>query len=145
MDFYKSKFFYITLALVLISFAAGYSSKNTRVQAPKQETVKFNTTSPAALFYSQSAQIQGKITNINGNMATIQSNNGASADFKIADIIYITKYVTEKGKQKPVYSSDKKDLEINKGAIINLSLPTHLATRTDAYSQFELSTITFLP
>src|SRR5689334_1530011 len=114
----KSNYLFVIILVIvaLITGIAGYGlgkkseiSPVTMVKTPNNES---NQSDP---FYdSQTASINGKITNVNGKTITVTNFKNATKNFELADKVYITT-LSDKGTSASP-SSDISKIELNKYA-----------------------------
>ena len=128
--------FVIPLSLIL-SFGLGFflSSSLKPNPTPKndQEQQKGDLVKISPVFDNQVAYLNGKITKLNGDTATVQNLAGKSDDFPLAKGILIY-FPPNKNSSASPSSTDLKDIQLNKDAFISLGVVN---------GKFEISSISY--
>jgi hypothetical protein len=131
MPDFRSRYFWISVVLVLASLAGGffagqfYSAK----QAAKPPKEAAN-----SLFVNQEATIRGKITNSDNNTLTVQSNTGQTGSVKLGEQLIINRFDERARPATP--SSDPKTIELNRDVTLLLNFVN---------GEYLVNTITYFP
>ena len=131
------KYLTLTIILMVLAAVAGFyvgNSKGTKVSLLPNQINLPGTTESSPLFGSQSATINGKITQLNGQTATVTDFKNQTAQFPVSLKVIIFKIGTNPALSSP--SADLKSIELNRPAIINLGYTNN---------QFEITSVRFLP
>lgn len=125
---------------IFIGLASGFLiGKNMSVPeqpSPQQaqETDRYSRLSP--FFSDHTAIVQGKLKSLNGTTLTVEDMKGASVDLELNDPVYISKAATNNTPSNEPTSTDVKDIEIGKNALVTLR---------ETKGEFKVWTITILP
>ena len=112
---------YLTALILIALFAVGgffvgkTVSQNQSLTQSKTGSAKQN-----SIFSSQTATIQGEITNVNGPKISIKNNNGQTGDFSLSQRAVI--YQFKPGSNTASASSDVKTIETGKKVVVVLQL-----------------------
>lgn len=125
---------------VLGGFVVGQGRKaslsTVQTVVPKQQVAKPDTVKEiqsSTLFENQTANFQGVITKIEGNVATVKNKAGKESKFPIADELTIYKF---KKPNEGERLTDKKDIEIGKDVVLVLIFKN---------TQYEIVSLTYNP
>lgn len=121
-----TKTIFIILFLSVISLAiglgVGYNFKN--ISAANNQQIQIDPNKPPQkkpIFKSQIATIEGSITEVKNNMATITNDQGQSDTFLLSTKLVI--YKPEKaGSPRAISSADIKQINLNQKALIVLEM-----------------------
>ena len=132
MNKYLSKLLVIVVVVFLVGVFVGHSLLGQKVS----EKGTSQTTPPQknALFQSQTASIQGKITKVEGSSISVESSQGQSGTFTASNRVVIYKFPA--GSRQASASADLKSIELDKKVLLALTLIN---------DNYQIASISYLP
>lgn len=144
MFLFRSIYFYISIALIIISGFLGFliGSRGLRTNISILPTADNNTSK--SVFNTQSAVIRGRITEIDtqNNIITVTNTKGVTDSVPLSQTVYIVNYDT---KGNAISSTNKEDLKENMDAVINLELDQSLLGQTNGKIEYKVIAVTYIP
>ncbi len=105
------------VVLVLISGVGGFVLGRNNSGA-----ISIPSTSSNSLYTSQTALIQGTVTKVTDKTITVKNTAGVEGTVELGSNVLISKLNTAQGGLPATPSSDLKQIELNKAAVVNLQM-----------------------
>lgn len=130
-----TKYLLAIIVLISVSAVSGFlvgRASNTQSLTPT--TVKTEAPKQNTIFTTQTATVQGKITNVSGSKVSVANEKNQTGEFTLSPKVVIYKFAP--GSSQATASQDVNSIETQKNVLVTLEL---------SGNQYQITQISFLP